>query len=252
MMLTHITVAYFSPTGGTRRAALLLASGLAEEVDELDLSLPQAPGRTFTAEDVVLFAAPVFAGRIPPYLSGKLKDYFGHKTRAVTAVVYGNRAFEDALLELNDCAGDQGFQVMASAALLAEHSISRTVAAGRPDEQDAVQLRSFAPAILQKLESGSGTSVPGNRPYKEWASSPLAPLVSEDCIACGLCASGCPAEAIPADQPNTTDPAKCFFCMRCITLCPQQARTYPAKAQAMVDQRLAPLKAIRMENELFL
>ena len=252
MMLTHITVAYFSPTGNTRRAALLLASGLAREVEELDLSLPQAPGRTFTAQDVVLFAAPVFGGRIPPYLVEKLGGLTGHKTRAVTAAVYGNRAFEDALLELNDCVQDQSFQVVASAALLAEHSISRAVAAGRPDEQDAAQLRSFAPAILQKLESGSSASVPGNRPYKEWSPSPLAPLVSESCIACGLCASGCPAQAIPADQPNTTDLAKCFLCMRCIALCPQRARAYPAEAQAMVDQRLSPLQAVRRENELFL
>ena len=98
----------------------------------------------------------------------------------------------------------QGFRVAASAALVAERSISRAV-----------------------------------------------PAVSETCTACGQCAAQCPARAISPDDPKHTDPERCFLCMRCIARCPQHARTYPAKAQAMVDQRLAPLRTVRRENELF-
>ena len=42
----HLTVVHFSPTGGTRRAALLLAEGPARRIDELDLTLPAPTGRT--------------------------------------------------------------------------------------------------------------------------------------------------------------------------------------------------------------
>ena len=247
----HLTVVHFSPTGGTRRAALLLVEGLAERIDELDLPLPAPTGRAFGPQDAVLFAGPVFGGRLPVLMTQRLKNCTGEGTPAVTAAVYGNRAFEDALLELNDCVTAQGFRVVASAALVAEHSISRAVAAGRPDGADREQLLGFAPAILRKLASGGDISVPGNRPYRAWTPSRAVPAVSETCTACGQCAAQCPARAISPDDPKHTDPERCFLCMRCIARCPQHARTYPAKAQAMVDQRLAPLRTVRRENELF-
>ncbi len=125
------------------------------------------------------------------------------------------------------------------------------VAAGRPDGADREQLLGFAPAILRKLASGGDISVPGNRPYRAWTPSRAVPAVSETCTACGQCAAQCPARAISPDDPKHTDPERCFLCMRCIARCPQHARTYPAKAQAMVDQRLAPLRTVRRENELF-
>ena len=119
------------------------------------------------------------------------------------------------------------------------------------DGADREQLLGFAPAILRKLASGGDISVPGNRPYRAWTPSRAVPAVSETCTACGQCAAQCPARAIPPDDPKHTDPERCFLCMRCIARCPQHARTYPAKAQAMVDQRLAPLRTVRRENELF-
>ena len=125
----HLTVDHFSPTGGTRRAALLLAEGPARRIDELDLTLPAPTGRTFGPQDAVLFAGPVFGGRLSALMTQRLKNRTGEGTPAVTAAVYVNRAFEDALLELNDCVAAQGFRVAASAALVAERSISRAVPA---------------------------------------------------------------------------------------------------------------------------
>ena len=94
-MQKHLTVVHFSPTGGTRRAALLLAEGLAERIDELDLTLPAPTGRAFGPQDAVLFAGPVFGGRLPVLMTQRLKNCTGEGTPAVTAAVYGNRAFED-------------------------------------------------------------------------------------------------------------------------------------------------------------
>ena len=69
----HLTVVHFSPTGGTRRAALLLAEGPAKRIDELDLTLPAPTGRTFGPQDAVLFAGPVFGGRLPALMTQRLK-----------------------------------------------------------------------------------------------------------------------------------------------------------------------------------
>ena len=59
-MLQTLTMLFFSPTGGTLRAARLLAQGLAEEITEVDLSLPQGKAMHFEEKDIVLIAGPVF------------------------------------------------------------------------------------------------------------------------------------------------------------------------------------------------
>lgn len=112
----------------------------------------------------------------------------------------------------------------------------------------------YAKAILHKLKSGEelSTTVPGNRPYRDWKPMPAVALVSDTCVSCGLCAEECPVQAIPKDAPQTTDPAKCILCMRCISLCPEQARRLPDQVQGMLDRKLAPLQQVRRENEWFL
>lgn len=64
-MLNKLTVLCFSPTGGTAKAAGFTASALAESAETVDLLHPVTP-RTFTAEDTVLIAMPVFGGGFPP------------------------------------------------------------------------------------------------------------------------------------------------------------------------------------------
>lgn len=248
-----ITVVYFSPTGGTRKAAMNLASAMAEDVREVDLCNVEEE-YVFGPEDVALVAMPVFGGRIPGFAAERLVHMKGSKAVAVTAAVYGNRAFEDALAELNDCLKAQGFKIGASAALLAEHSMVRDIAAGRPDGKDAEEMKAFAGRICEKLETADWKepAVPGNRPYRDWKQMPVVPSVNEDCTACGVCAAQCPSGAIPAEAPDTTKPDKCILCMRCVSVCPSRARSLPLQAQAMLEQKLSPVRDIRRENELFL
>lgn len=251
--MKDITVVYFSPTGGTRKAVLNLASAMAGEVRETDLCSKEE-SYIFGPDDVVIVGMPVYGGRLPAYAVELLKRCHGNGAVAVTAAVYGNRAFEDALLELNDCLKEQGFTIGASTALLAEHSMVREVAAGRPDSRDAEDVKLFGEKILEKL-AGVGwqePSVPGDRPYRIWNQMPFVPTGDDSCIACGLCAKKCPTGAIPVDAPRTADPEKCMLCMRCVAICPAHARSLPPQAQAMLEQKLAPVKAVRRENELFL
>ena len=253
-MLDRITAVYFSPTGGTRRAALLLARHIASRVEEIDLCRPEAQVHSFGKDDVVLIAGPVYGGRLPALMAERLRACQGGGARVIAAAVYGGRAYEDALVELDDLLGGQGFRVIASAALLAEHSIVRPLAAGRPDAQDEAQLAAFGARIAAKLEQGdlAAPHTPGNRPYKEWAGVPTAPQATEACNACGTCARECPAGAISADHPAQTDAARCITCMRCVAVCPQKARALPAPVLQMLGQKLAPFMEKRQENELYL
>lgn len=165
---------------------------------------------------------------------------------------------EDALAELDDRMEQQGFSRLASAALVAQHSIVTQLAAGRPDGQDRREIAEFAGEILHKLKTlAEGNrpeekATPGNRPYKSWKPMQAVPQIAKDCIRCGLCAQKCPVEAIPAGDPTQTDPSKCILCMRCITICPEKARTLPAPVTEMLSQKLAPFLSVRRKNEWFL
>lgn len=210
------------------------------------MSLPALAQYTFAADDIIVIAVPVFGGRVPAFALQQLTALHGQNTSAIAVAAYGNRAYEDALLELSDSLTSQAFRVIAAAAVLSEHSMLRSVAAGRPDADDLAQLTDFAKKISAKplTEAPALTNIPGNRPYKDWQPMPVVPQVSDSCIRCGLCSATCPTQAIPSGQPHTTDPQKCILCLRCTTICPQQARSLPQQAQALIAQKLAPIKDI--------
>lgn len=172
-----IYTAYFSPTGGTKKAALALTSALADTdgFTEIDLSLPALAQYTFAADDIIVIAVPVFGGRVPAFALQQLTALHGQNTSAIAVAAYGNRAYEDALLELSDSLTSQAFRVIAAAAVLSEHSMLRSVAAGRPDADDLAQLTDFAKKISAKplTEAPALTNIPGNRPYKDW--QPICP-----------------------------------------------------------------------------
>ncbi len=254
-MLTALDSYVFSPTGGTRKVAGILASALARQVTPHDLGckLPLTPGEA----EVVLLAAPVYGGRIPALVAEKVQQLAGVGKQAITLVVYGNRAYEDALLELNDAATAAGFTVIASGAFVAEHSFHRAVAAGRPDTQDAAELQAFATAILTKrTQEGEPqpVSAPGNRPYKAAMSLPVSPLFLPHCGGCGKCVRLCPTGAISrnADGQLVTDAARCILCMACVACCPRQARVLPPPLRETMEQKLSALIPLRRENATFI
>ncbi|MEG2000771.1 MAG: EFR1 family ferrodoxin [Evtepia sp.] len=252
-MLKNLYVVYFSPTGGTKKAALALGRNLADHIHEIDLSLPDHLAYHFEKEDVVLFAAPVFVDRIPALNAEKIKTCHGNGAAAITIVAYGNRAYGDALLELNDCVKAQDFRVFASSAVITEHSMVHTVATGRPDAADKAVFKEFAKQILTKFETDTTEpTVAGKHPYTPLKKLPATPVVSEDCVKCGRCVTNCPTLAIPKENPKTTELALCMLCMRCIVNCPKKARSLPEKLQAMMNKQLAPLETLRHDNELFI
>ncbi len=254
-MFKNLSVVYFSPTGGVKKAALCLAGGLAENITEIDISGNDDKAYGFGEGDAVLFAVPVFGGRIPAFAAGKIKNFSSRGALVVTVVVYGNRAYEDALLELNDLTERQGFIVAASAALIAMHSMAPDVAQGRPDAADEEVIKGFVSLIAEKIGKGGALTpvkVPGGRPYREWTPMPVTPAVSESCTFCGVCALMCPVFAIPVQNPGTTLGDKCILCMRCVAVCPRKSRSLPAFAEAAIGEKLAPFKDMRKENELFI
>lgn len=93
----------FSPTGGTKKIAEHIASAVCERSEFLDVTV-KAQDTDFGAEDFVVIAVPVFGRRVPSPVAERLSHVSAQNTPAAIVAVYGNRAYEDALLELRGMA----------------------------------------------------------------------------------------------------------------------------------------------------
>ena len=251
-----ITQIVFSPTGGTERVADTITAQWGAPVRKIDLTDPAVDfaAEALDAEALTLIAVPSYGGRVPAPAAERIAKLRGNQARCVVLTVYGNRAYEDTLLELSDLAAGSGFRVIAAAAAVAEHSILHQYAAGRPDPQDEEQLRGFAGRILDKLRSGAedAPAIPGNRPYRKAGGAGLVPKATKVCTGCGLCAEKCPTGAISKQDPKKTDGKACISCMRCVSLCPYGARKASDLMTSIAGMAIKKACAERKSNELFL
>ena len=252
----NIAEIVFSPTGGTQRVADIIGEALKGRIRKVDLSDPKEDFDRVSLEneDLSLIAVPSFGGRVPALATERLEKIRGNNVPCVIVCVYGNRAYEDTLIELEDSAKKCGFKVIAGVAAIAEHSIMHQYATGRPDGQDRGQLEDFAGKILEKLdkEDFSTPAIPGNRPYKKAGGGAMVPKADSKCNFCGTCAESCPAEAISIENPKETDSKKCISCMRCIAVCPQSARKLNSALVAAAALAMKKVCSVRKDNELFI
>lgn len=254
-MITQWISAVFSPTGTTLKVARAVAEGGGCSVRAVDLSTP-VEGEAVPADVALLAAVPVYGGRVPAVALERLSGLRGMGGPAIAVVVYGNRHYDDALLEWKNALEKNGFRVASAGAFVAEHSIVRTIAAGRPDTCDLRAARDFGAATAKKLslpkEEQTPVQVPGNPVYKVYNGMPARPEAGKNCTKCGTCARLCPVGAIPPEAPNLTHREKCITCMRCVSVCPAKARALPASMLIATTAMLKTKAATRREPEVFL
>ncbi len=247
----------FSPTGGTEKAAMMLASALSPNTKVFDLTGANLKAINLPAEKgaVAVIAMPSYGGRVPGLAAERMKNVHADGMPCVLLCVYGNRAYEDTLVEMQDLAEQSGFTVIAAVAAIAEHSIMHQYAANRPDTEDAQILKQIGAKISKKLAQGyihQPFTIPGNRPYKKAGGVSLVPKATSACVSCGLCAEICPAGAISKTKLNTADTQKCISCMRCVVKCPHSARKINGAMVFAASMAMKKVCSVRKECELYL
>ncbi|MFI3293679.1 MAG: 4Fe-4S binding protein [Rikenellaceae bacterium] len=257
---------YFSAAGTTKRVVEAIAEGVASivaNVETVDFPLIKmnCEGATIAKEDLAIFAIPVYAGRVPAIAAEQIRRFKSEGARAILVAVYGNREYDDALLELSDIVTRCGFVPVAAGAFVAEHSIFPKVAFRRPDESDVQKAKEFGAKAALIMPTCEPLQVPGNNPYKiPKGGNPLIPrtnkskcikAVKKDKDLCGICAAVCPVGAIGSPKPST-DSDKCIKCAHCIAVCPYDAREWGGLLYKMAERKFVGAYAEpRKEPSLF-
>ena len=266
MNINSARLIYFSPTRTTKKVIENIAQGIQiAEVVHVDLTPPEARTKELATirDGLAVIGFPVYAGRLPADAVERFRLLKGHDIPAVIVVVYGNRAYEDALLELRDLAVETGFRPIAAGAFIGEHSYSSDaspIAVGRPDTEDLGKAQEFGKKIREKIihvlafQEISPLKVPGNFPYKERSTlSNISPVTQETvCSKCGECASVCPTAAIGVGDSVVTDCGICIRCCACVKACPAGARTMAEPRIKQVAEQLSVNCRERKEPETFL
>lgn len=275
MEIKTVACVSFSPTGTTRTIIEKIAQGMqAEQIEIMDCTnRSQRESKSFIFNnDMVIIGSPVYYGRVPEEVVPFLNTLRAKNTPVVLVVVYGNREYEDALLELHDISAAQGFIPVAGGAFIAEHSYSlpsRPIAHGRPDLNDIEKAKVFGFKIKEKLkdinsfEDIEKISIPGNIPYIEPKNLHMIKEVrntlsftpetnADKCTQCNLCAEVCPTNAINPEDVTQIDKWQCIICFACVKNCPSEAKQMTDPHFNGAIQQLQMACQERKEPEMYL
>ena len=268
--MSKIKVCYFSPTGGTLQVAKYFAEFLADilqadvEYHSYTLLKERKEMPTFDADDIIVWATPVYAGRIPnktlDYVRSSLK---GDGNMSVALVTFGNRAYDNALAELVGLMEDGGMHTVGAAAMVTRHVFSDTLGASRPNKDDIAALENFANRLAEKIRSFSNEKIPVLKvPGEAHPDKYYTPLKStnapasflkakpscdsERCTRCGKCLKVCPMGSIELDGGIPVFSGICIKCQACRLSCPTEAIAFTDPDYhshiAMIEQTFASPK----------
>ncbi len=272
MKIDRVGAVYFTGTGTTSKVVETLADKLADKLQcekfTYDFSLPEAREEPmgFLAGDLVIFGVPVIAGRVPNVLLKYLANIEGNGAQGVAVVLYGNRNYDDALIELRDIMEAGNIRTIAAGAFIGEHSFSKVLGAGRPDEKDMNKVCDFAEEIFSKISSNdsfemidvkgtpkpySGYYQPRDRQGVHIDIRKVKPKTDESrCIKCGKCAKICTMGSIDAEDFSKVT-GICIKCCACVKLCPAGAKYYDDEGYLYHQHELEEQWARRAEPETF-
>jgi ferredoxin len=220
------------------------------------------------SDEAIILGIPVYEERIPDLLYPVLSKIKGKDQLMVLIVIYGNISAGIALKQLTKIMTNQGFNIIAAASFIGEHSFSYKdfkIAAGRPDNEDLEIAKSFGRQIKDKIESienidnmvelnikGELSSVGKLLPRHSELTFAHAPIIDFNlCKKCKKCLEICPVNAIDPENLRSRDKL-CIRCFACVKLCPNNARKVVYKNPVLVKTVLKKLGKKRKEPEIYI
>lgn len=255
MNLTKAHLIYFSPTSTSKQVGQAIVHGMGvESIEVTDVTLSAIEDLEIPEAEVAVIVVPVYGGHVAPLALQRMRKIYGHETPVVLVVVYGNRAYEKALMELDAFAIRQGFKVIGAATFVGEHSYNTAdypIASGRPNQDDLLLAGDLGKRIAEKIRTADTpeklypVDVRSIRRPKQslfgllrflrgvmkmrkgGAPVPKSPTTDESlCTHCGKCVKKCPNSAIIKGEEQKTIVEQCIRCCACVKCCPEQARSF--------------------------
>lgn len=311
MKIRKIWAVYFSPTETTKKAVTAIASeiGMLTGTGEpavFDFTLPgvrkgfpqincgggsletgadgicepsESNGSPESGSDLVVFGVPTYAGRVPNVLLRYLSSICGNNALAVAVVTFGNRNFDNSLIELRDILENDGFHTIGACALSCEHSFSYSLGAGRPDDRDMAEIRKFAGDCASKAQkltipcspvevegipacdkdpkkSYGGYYTPRDRNGVSIDIRKVTPKISPACTGCGLCAAVCPMGSVSREGVTVRRTMEmtgiCIKCGACFKKCPASAVYFDDPGYLYHKSELEEMYTRRAANRFYL
>ena len=231
---------FFSPAGSTRRVTAFVTKLLAERLGMpyslLSYTLPQERDswQPLSADDIVVWGTPVYAGRIPNKTLAFVQEHIAAAgAKGICIAMYGGRHYDNTLAEMSAIMSQGGITPIAAAAVVARHVFNpKRIAPGRPSPTDFDALASWCRQI--DVNTTKTIQVPGTANAAYYSPlradgkparflKALPTIDTALCNGCGNCATHCPMETITLDNGYPKTEGVCIKCQACVLECPRGA-----------------------------
>ena len=274
-MYQSITCLYFSPTHTTRLVTTTIAETIGKKlaipvrIQSFNTPKMREEPPVFSNQEIVVCGVPVYAGRIPNLMLPYLKQVVGNGALAIPIVLFGNRSYDDALMELSLLLESDGFKILGGGAFVGEHSFSTVLAANRPSKSDLDMACDFGMELANKVghiaegeQEISKICLPGNNPVGPYYTPRdhvgetidirrVKPKTQDTCTSCGHCVSICPMGSISEKDPSQII-GLCIKCGACVKECPIGAKYYDDTNYLYHKKELEDMYTKPKNNEVYL